>query len=142
MSNIIYTTKATSTGGRAGKAKLSDNATQFTLILPKELGGEGADRGLNPEQLFAVAYSSCFEGACAFVSKRDNFNFKPKAISASVSLLSREGGFTLSVEITAHYDANVNKEVASDLTNKAHQVCPYSYAMQNNVDIKLFNTFE
>ena len=142
MTNIIYTTKATSSGGRAGKAKLSDNPTEITLILPKELGGEGADKGLNPEQLFAITYSSCFEGACAFVSKRDNFGFKPHSISAKVSLLSREGGFTISAEITAHYDASVDKNMAIDLTNKAHQVCPYSHATQNNIDVKLFNTFE
>jgi osmotically inducible protein OsmC len=142
MSNIIYTTKATCTGGRAGKAKLSDNPTELTLILPKELGGEGADKGLNPEQLFAIVYSSCFEGACAFVYKRDGFKFKPNSVSAEVSLLKREGGFSIAVNITAHYDKNVNQDEAIDLTNRAHIVCPYSYALQNNVEIKLFNTFE
>lgn len=142
MTNTIYTTKATCTGGRAGTATLSDNPTKLTLILPKELGGEGADKGLNPEQLFAITYASCFEGACAFVYKRDSFTFKPKAVSAEVSLLKREGGFSISVNITAHYDNSVNHDQAIDLTNRAHIVCPYSYATMNNVDVKLFNTFE
>lgn len=47
---ILYTTKASATGGRAGNAKSEDGVLDVTLTVPKELGGDGAT-GTNPEQL-------------------------------------------------------------------------------------------
>lgn len=142
MSDLIYTTSAICSGGRAGVAKLSDNPTQLKLVLPKELGGEGADKGFNPEQLFAAAYASCFEGACDFVSRRDSYGFKPLQIQCNVSLLKREGGFRVHADITAYYNKDVDQALAEKLTQSAHIVCPYSYIIKGNVDVKLTNIFE
>jgi organic hydroperoxide reductase OsmC/OhrA len=38
------------------------------LRLPTELGGQGD--GANPEQLFAVGFAACFEGALGAVARR------------------------------------------------------------------------
>ena len=51
--SILYTTKATATGGRDGTASSEDGRLKVTLSPPKELGGNGAE-GTNPEQLFAA----------------------------------------------------------------------------------------
>jgi len=32
---------------------------------------------------------------------------------------------------------NVEREIAKDLMNKAHQVCPYSKATRGNIDVEL-----
>ena len=66
---ILYTTKATATGGRAGSARSEDGALAVTLTTPKQLGGDGA-AGTNPEQLFAAGYSACFLGALKFVASK------------------------------------------------------------------------
>ena len=56
-----YTAHGTSVGGRGGgTAKTDDGMLDLIIAGPKELGGTG--QGTNPEQLFAVGYSSCFLG--------------------------------------------------------------------------------
>ena len=62
MIKKLYTTKATSTGGREGTARTEDGALDVKLVMPKEMGGAGGD-GTNPEQLFAAGYSACFHSA-------------------------------------------------------------------------------
>ncbi len=67
---ILYTTKASATGGRAGRAVSENGVLDVTLTVPKELGGDGAT-GTNPEQLFAAGYSACFLGALKFVAGKE-----------------------------------------------------------------------
>ena len=62
---VLYTTQATSTGGREGSSKSAVGALAVTLSTPKELGGAGGP-GTNPEQLFAAGYSACFLGALKY----------------------------------------------------------------------------
>ena len=63
----IYTAYAHVTGGRAdGHGKTDDGVLEVNLRRPKEMGGEGD--GTNPEQLFAVGYAACFEGALGAVA--------------------------------------------------------------------------
>jgi lipoyl-dependent peroxiredoxin len=57
IENVLYIAKATSTGGRGGRAVSSDNVLDIPLSTPRELGGAGG-RGTNPEQLFSAAYSA------------------------------------------------------------------------------------
>ena len=69
MGKVIYTAEAHVTGGRvAGHGRSSDGALEVDLRTPSEMGGEGG--GTNPEQLFAVGYAACFEGALAAVARR------------------------------------------------------------------------
>ena len=64
MANTLYTAKAHVTGGRmAGHGRTSDGALEVDLRIPTEMGGPGG--GTNPEELFAVGYAACFEGALA-----------------------------------------------------------------------------
>ena len=67
IDKALYTAHATSTGGRTGTTQSNDGAIKLALVTPKELGGSGADadKGTNPEQLFAAGYSACFIGAIA-----------------------------------------------------------------------------
>ncbi len=42
---VLYTTQATSTGGRTGHSKTADGVLDLDLITPKELGGPGNPPG-------------------------------------------------------------------------------------------------
>ena len=64
--DVKYTTTATATGGRDGRAATKDGAFEVKLARPKELGGRGD--GNNPEQLFAAGYAACFLGAMQHVA--------------------------------------------------------------------------
>src|SRR3989442_12990129 len=60
--NILYVAEATATGGREGHARTSDGRVDVELDVPTEMGGTGGP-GTNPEQLFAVGYSACFQSS-------------------------------------------------------------------------------
>src|SRR3977135_2471822 len=99
MSKVIYTAEAHVTGGRAeGHGKTRDGALEFALKLPTEMGGPGG--GTNPEQLFAVGYAACFEGALGAVARRQKLDAGDAVIESKVSLLPNESrGFELQVEL-------------------------------------------
>src|ERR1700746_1422143 len=99
MTKALYTAKATVTGGRAaGPGETSDGKLEVDLRLPKEMGGEGD--GTNPEELFAVGYAACFEGALMTVARRTKEDVGELAIDSQVMLLpTEERGFKLAVEL-------------------------------------------
>ncbi|MEQ8333289.1 organic hydroperoxide resistance protein [Nisaea sp.] len=137
--NVLYTTGATATGGRDGQAKTSDGALEVTLSTPKELGGTGG-AGNNPEQLFAAGYAACFLGAMKFVTSQGDSSVKitpDTTVSSEVGIGPRsEGGFGLEVSLAISIPG-ADKDDVQDLIEKAHQVCPYSNATRNNIDVKL-----
>src|SRR3981189_1554849 len=53
---MAYVTSATTKGGRNGRAMLDNGALALAMAAPMEIGGTGD--GHNPEQLFALGYSS------------------------------------------------------------------------------------
>ncbi|GLQ53210.1 hypothetical protein [Devosia nitrariae] len=59
---VLYTAKASSTGGRTGDGATDDGVLDVMLTEPREKGGPGAP-GTHPEQLFAVGYSAGVLGA-------------------------------------------------------------------------------
>jgi osmotically inducible protein OsmC len=135
---VLYTTSATATGGRDGRAVVRDNALDVKLSTPKELGGAGGD-GNNPEQLFAAGYSACFLGAMKFVASQGGTAKVPNdaTVTATVGIGPRsEGGFGIAVGLAISLPG-VDREAAEALVQKAHQVCPYSNATRNNVDVQL-----
>ncbi len=135
--NVLYRTSATATGGRDGQSAVDDGSLSVKLSTPKELGGAGGT-GNNPEQLFAAGYSACFIGAMKFVASQGG----PKVpadttVQATVGIGPRsEGGFGLEIALAVSLPG-LDAEAARTLVEKAHQVCPYSNATRNNVDVKL-----
>jgi len=136
--NVLYRTSARATGGRDGHSATLDGAVDVRLATPKELGGAGAD-GVNPEQLFATGYAACFLGAMKFVaSKGGSANVPADAtVTSTVGIGPRsEGGFGLEIALDVSLPG-VDRAAAEALVAKAHEVCPYSNATRNNVDVKL-----
>lgn len=134
---VLYTTKATATGGRDGQSGTDDGSFSVKLSTPKELGG-GGGTGNNPEQLFASGYAACFLGAMKFVASQGG----PKVpdgtkVHSTVGIGPRdEGGFGLDVALAISLPGLPRAE-AEALVEKAHQVCPYSNATRNNVPVRL-----
>lgn len=127
---ILYTTKATSTGGRAGSSKTEDGALAVTLTVPKALGGDGAP-GTNPEQLFAAGYSACFLGALKYVASQEKVKIpEDTTITATVGIGPREDGKGFGIEVSlAVHIPGLDKAEAERLAAAAHIVCPYSHAL-------------
>lgn len=137
MANTLYTAKAHVTGGRAeGHGRTEDGALEVDLRLPPEMGGTGG--GTNPEQLFAVGYAACFEGALGVVARRAKAEAGDAAIDSAVSLSpDGKGGFLLSVVLNVTLPSVADAAAAVELVRAAHQVCPYSNATRGNIDVVL-----
>lgn len=137
MAKVLYTAEASVTGGRAnGHGKTTDGVLEVDLRLPLEMGGEGG--GTNPEQLFAVGYAACFEGALGVVARRQKVDADDAVIDSKVNLLPNgAGGFDLSVSLDVTLPSIADGDVATEVVREAHQVCPYSNATRGNIEVAL-----
>lgn len=137
MAKTIYTAHAHVTGGRAnGHGRSDDGVLDVQLRQPKERDGDGS--GTNPEQLFAVGYAACFEGALGAVARRRRVELGDVAIDASVSLITtEERGFTIAVGLDVTLPDIADAGEAKAIVADAHQVCPYSNATRGNIDVTL-----
>jgi len=99
------------------------------------MGGEGG--GTNPEQLFAVGYAACFEGALGTVGRRAKAEVGDVAIDSQVDLRAeddRSFGIAVRLDVTL---PSVAGEQAVELVREAHEVCPYSNATRGNIEVVL-----
>jgi lipoyl-dependent peroxiredoxin len=136
--SILYTTKATATGGREGRAASEDGRLQITLSTPKELGGNGGD-GTNPEQLFGAGYSACFLSAIKYVAGQKKVKLSEEsAVTATVGIGPREDGkgFGLDVALAVTLPG-VEAAQAREIVDAAHIVCPYSEATRSNLNVRI-----
>ncbi|MBO6763914.1 organic hydroperoxide resistance protein [Maricaulis sp.] len=134
---VAYKTTARATGGRDGTAETLDGTLKLKLATPKELGGAGGE-GANPEQLFAAGYSACFIGAMKAVAGKVGTKVPADAtVETTVGIGPRdEGGFGLDIDLKVDLPG-LERDTAQALVDAAHQVCPYSNATRNNVDVRL-----
>jgi osmotically inducible protein OsmC len=132
MAKVIYTAHANVTGGREkGHGATDDGALDIQLRPPTEGGGT------NPEQLFAVGYAACFEGAIGAVGRRERLEVGDVSIASSVSLVAaEERTFTVSAELDVTLP-QLEADDAERIVRAAHKVCPYSNATRGNIDVKL-----
>lgn len=136
--NILYRTQVTATGGRTGKASTADGAFSVALVTPKELGGPGGE-GNSPEQLFAAGYAACFLGALKFVAGQRKFAIpEDSVVTAAVGIGKRDDGegFGLDVALTIALPG-IEANIARELVDQAHIVCPYSHLTRNGLDVRL-----
>ncbi len=133
---VLYTAQATATGGRAGKVESSDGVVKHDLSMPKSLGGTETPGTSNPEQLFAAGYAACFAGAVGLVARQQKVEAKTVEVTARVSIGRDDGGLGLAAELTTKLPG-VDRATAEKIVHAAHQVCPYSKATRNNIEVKL-----
>ncbi len=132
----LYTASVTTTGGRDGHAVSSDGVLDVKLTTPRELGGQGGE-ATNPEQLFAAGYSACFIGALKFVASQQKQTLPAEtSITAQIGIGQIPGGFGLEAELQISLPG-LDRELAQQLVDAAHQVCPYSNATRGNIDVRL-----
>jgi Ohr subfamily peroxiredoxin len=132
---ILYTAEALSTGdGRSGHVASSDKRLDLDLAPPTSMGGSG--EGTNPEQLFASGYAACFHSALRVVGRRANANVDGSSVTAQVGIGPEGNAYGLAVTLVVSLP-NVTPEQARELTEAAHQVCPYSRATRGNIPVEL-----
>ena len=127
---IFYKTRATATGGRAGRTALDDGSLALDLALP---GSNKA--GANPEQLFALGYAACFDNALPVAAKQLQLQPAGTATSVEVGIgQTAEGGYALDIDLHVEVKG-LEQADAQRLVEAAHKVCPYSNATRGNIDV-------
>lgn len=132
MTKVLYTARAHVTGGREDGHGQTDDGRLDVVLRPP--GGDGT----NPEQLFAVGYAACFEGALATVARRERAELGAVAIDSAVHLqVGDDRGYDVAVELEVTLPGVEDAERAIALVAAAHVVCPYSRATRGNVEVRL-----
>ena len=131
---MAYTTTATTQGGRNGRAVLANGGLALAMALPKEMGGSG--EGHNPEQLFALGFSSCFGQAILALAKKHEIDGAAAKVTCAVTIDKDEVSFGLKVELKVSLPG-ADKQKVQALVEDAHKICPYSRATRGNVPVTL-----
>lgn len=132
IEKVLYTAKTHTTGGRDGASRSSDGILDVKLSSPGSSGG-----GTNPEQLFAAGWSACFIGAMKAVAGQQKISLPADlAVDAEVDLGTNSGGYLLQVRLNVSLPG-MERGAAQQLVDAAHQVCPYSKATRNNIEVEL-----
>lgn len=136
IEKVLYSVSAKAVGGREGQVNAIDPVLNLKLAKPKALGGRGGE-GTNPEQLFAAGYAACFTSAVELMAAKEKVTLPhPTEIEGHVGIGAITQGFGIEVELKISLPG-IDKTVAHNLIEKAHQVCPYSNATRGNIQVTL-----
>jgi Ohr subfamily peroxiredoxin len=132
IEKVLYTAKTHTTGGRDGASRTSDGRLDVKLSSPGTAG-----TGTNPEQLFAAGWSACFIGAMQVAAARKKLTLPAdRAVDAEVDLGTNEGGYVLRARLNVSLPG-MDRAVAQEIVDAAHQICPYSKATRGNIDVQI-----
>jgi Ohr subfamily peroxiredoxin len=133
----LFTATATAAGGRNGRTESSDGIVKADLSVPKEMGGPGRPGTATPEHLFAAGYAACFGGALDYVAKQKKRDASKARVTCAVSIGPRDGGgFGIAVKLRVEDKSLPQADLAAFAKEAHEQICPYSHATRNNVDVQ------
>jgi Ohr subfamily peroxiredoxin len=133
--DVLYTARATATGGRDGAVRSDDGILDLQLAYPPALGGPGGKT--NPEQLFAAGYAACFLNALKRIAGEQKVAIGKALATAEVGIGRLESGrFALDVTLLVELPVTP-ADTAKTLVEAAHQICPYSNATRGNIDVRI-----
>lgn len=128
MADKIFFTGTTHVkGGPDGYARSTNNILDLTLPQPHPAA----------ENLFAAAWSACFIGALELAAGQRKIKLpaSPEA-DTTIEVVNRDGGFFLRARLDIQVPG-IDRDIARDLVDTAHKICPYSKAVAGNIDIEL-----
>ncbi len=133
----LYEATTEAVGGRKGYVKSENSPIDFSLSVPKSMGGDGGN-GANPEQLFGAAYAACFGGAIQAVAQSKSIEIDEDALSvtAVIGFCQDDDGFFLEATLDC-YIPGVDLKTGEKLVESAHVVCPFSKATRDNITVTL-----
>src|SRR4051794_20016179 len=123
----LYTAKAHVDGGRVdGHGRTDDGKLEVDLRQP---GNDDEDEGTNPEQLFAIGYGACFDGALGAVARRQKVETGEVSVDSSVTLITGEDRsfglkVRLDVELSRVEDAEQRRSLSPPRTACARTRTP------------------
>ncbi len=133
--DIIYITSATATGGRESRVRSEDGIIDLEIRAPKGMGGPGGEYS-NPEQIFAVGFSSCFLSAVNYVALSERRRIEASVTATVKTENNGKGGFIFAVQLDVEIQGMEQKE-AEELVKMAETVCPYANSTRGNIETEV-----
>jgi lipoyl-dependent peroxiredoxin len=124
---VLFTGKTHATSGRDGFARSADGSLDIKLPNPHPTA----------EKLFAAAWSACFIGAIELAASRKKIRLPAHpSIDAEIDLITADDAFFLRARLNVSVPG-VERDVAQELVDAAHGICPYSKATRGNIDVTI-----
>lgn len=126
---IMYTGRTHTTGGPQGATRSSDGFVDLKL---------GPPHGPHPaaENLFAAAWSACYIAAIEHAAGLRKIKLAGSpAVDAQIDLNAAGGAFFLKASMKVSVPG-VSRDVAHELAEAAHGICPYSKAVHGNIEVE------
>lgn len=124
-SKTLHTGKSHTTSGPGASTKSSDGLIDLKLPQPHPAA----------ESLFASAWSACYLAAIAHVASQKKIKIDGHpSVDTQIDLHGGGGGFFLSANMRVTIPG-VARNIAQDLIDTAHTVCPYSKAVHGNIEV-------
>lgn len=131
---IFLERKATTQGGRDGRIFDTESGLELQLSKPVEMGGT-PNTNTNPEEIFSIGYSSCFASSLEFLLQNSETTYEDISVTVNTKLVpDGQSGFKFQVEVTARVKG-LDKNTEKAFIDKAYHFCPYSKAIQGNVEV-------
>lgn len=141
IQTVLLTGKTHTTVSHGEGTPRGAERLDIQLSTPGKAGNEIAFKAIEghpaAEQLFAGAWSACYSGAIALVSKAKKVPL-PADLSVDIEVdLGRTGEAYF---IQARFNVRmpgIPLDTAEAIAHAAHEVCPYSKAVHGNIDVAM-----
>ena len=122
---VLFTGNTHVTAGHDGAARSQDGQLDIKLPQPHPAA----------ENLFAAAWSACYIGAIQLAAGQRKVKLASEPeVDAEIDLNQAGSAFFLTARLNVHVPG-VEREVAQQLIEAAHGICPYSKAVHGNIDV-------
>jgi Ohr subfamily peroxiredoxin len=123
---VLFTGKTHNTNGPDGAAHSSDGFLEIRVPQPHPAA----------ENLFGAAWSACYMGAIELAASQRKITLPAGlAVDAEIDLNVDGGSFFLRARLNVSVPG-VDREVAQELVDAAHKICPYSKATHGNIEVE------
>lgn len=122
---VLFTGLTHTTSGPNGASRSSDGFVDVKLPQPHPAA----------EQLFASAWSACYLGAIELAAAQRKVALPTHPSVDTEIKLNRAGdNYFLSARLSVSVPG-IDRKVAEELIEAAHQICPYSKAVHGNIAV-------
>ena len=126
LKKVLFTGKTHTTNGRDGVGRSSDGLVDIKLPQPHPAA----------ENLFGVAWSACYMGAIEVAAGQRKITLPAGlAVDAEIDLNLADGAYFLAARFNVSVPG-LDREVAKELIEAAHGICPYSKATHGNISVE------